>query len=453
MTDHFKIASLLSACGVSPARNEQILQIWKQSCNSLEQQEAFFNYCSRYKLAPWIYVQLGRMKMDELLHESVKEKFSASWSKIKLANEKRNKEATRFLSEFVKQNIDVAVLKGNLFAQTVYKDSGYKRMNDFDILIRREDWEKAQSVYISLGYIPLGFGWSGEKQKAAKYSHVGMSFISPDYSCIVGTQWGLKSPTTSYTVDMDEAWRTALPFDFCGVPVKQLSPEYNLLHLILHMGIYKCGIRDCMDVYNLIHACNIDPEKFRTLLLKSGALEKAHFTLRLSGLCVEIPSALLDAVAFKGSGFISRRLKRRLEVHRETGDFQDSYNDYFQDIEKVVIYFNIFPAFHKKLRCWLMIMKLIFFPDSDIASKLNDTPTARSVREKISARVKAPYFVFSLISQEIGWKFTILLFIKLFTDLIVSLKNYIFKTQSYFDYLRQRGIDPESIKKAVKDIQ
>ncbi len=228
------------------------------------------------------------------------------------------------------------ILKGNLFAHTIYKDVGYKRMNDFDILIKQEDWEKAQDVYHSLGFIPLGFGWSGEKQKVAKFSHVGMSYISPDFSCIIGTQWGLKSPTAAFKVNITEAWKTSRDFNFYDLRVKQLSPEYNLLHLVLHLGIYKCGIRDLMDVYNLILKDQPDPSKFAELAKQSNAIEKAIFTLELAGCCADLNPDYLQALRkhSQSNGFISRRLKKRKVLQEQCGDLQNSYNDYFQDIEK-----------------------------------------------------------------------------------------------------------------------
>ena len=43
--------------------------------------------------------------------------------------------------------------------------------------------------------------------------------------------------------------------------------------------------------------------------------------------------------------------------------------------------------------------------------------------------------------------------VALLIDLMVSLKNYFIKKESYFEYLHKRGIDPKSIENAVKNIQ
>lgn len=414
----------------------------------------FFEYCRKWKVAPWVYTQLERNRFHHLLSPEVLNLFQAEHQRILIQNENRNEVATQFLEEFVRQGIDVIILKGNYLAHVVYEDRGYKRMNDFDILVRREDWDRIQDIYLGLGYIPLGFGWSGEKEKPAKFSHVGMSFISPDYKCIIGTQWGLKSPTAGYTVNIDEAWSESVEFTFCNVPVRALSPEYNLLHLVLHMGVYKCGIRDCMDVYNLVLKQSFNEEKFFRIVQQAGALEKAWFTLNLCQLCcAALRPDFLTRFNTKKNHFLNRRLKMRLRVAVKQPDFQVSYNDYFQDIEKVVIYFNLFPKFHRKFVLYLKVLQLIYFPKKEVCLKLSDRYPNDSLLEGFMARLRAPYLVFSLIAQEIGWKFTVLLFVKLWVDLVISLKNYILPSESYFDYLKKRGIDPKEIVAAVKDIQ
>lgn len=408
----------------------------------------FFNYCLKWKIAPWVYIQLKRNML--FLTKETQHEFETEYQKVRQQNEARNKTALLFLKRFQEEGIDVAVLKGNYLAHAVYKDVGYKRMNDFDILIRKGDWDKIQDIYLELGFIPLGNGWSGEKEKPASYSHVGMSYISPDFSCIVGSQWGLKSPTTSYTVSVEDLWSNTINFDFCGLTVKALSPEYNLLHLVLHLGVYKCGIRDCMDLYNLAANITVDDDKYAAICKKVKCQSKSNFALTISNLCTAQFSIQTEQPI---NGFLKSRLEKRLAIHQRTGDYQDSYNDYFQDIEKQVIYFNLFPKFHKRLHYYFCILRLIYFSKSSINLKLNDTSDRKSFWKKLTSWIKAPYYIFSLIAQEIGWKFTCLLFIKLFFDLIFSLKNYFIKKDSYFDYLRKKGIDPRKIEAVVQNIQ
>ena len=451
--NNFELASLLSRVNLNQEEKDRILIGLNERTENFER-EVFFQYCKRWKLAPLVYAQTIKYAWENHFNDNILDQFKSHYEQAKTQNTNRNIRAVEFLTVFKEEGIDAIVLKGNYLAHQAYEEVGYKIMNDFDILIRKEDWDRIQDVYLGLGYIPLGFGWSGEKEKPASFSHVGMTFISPDFTCIIGSQWGLKSPTTSYHVDIEDVWKTAKPFNLCGVNVKSLSTEYNLLHLILHMGIYKCGIRDCMDLYNLMRTDTIDESELERLVHYANAEQKTRFTMTLSNLCCPVfEEKLIDKIAVKPQGFLGRRLIRRLEVKESTKDFQSSYNDYFQDIEKKVIYFNLFPQFHLKLLFYMKIIGLIYFPETQVALKLNDKTHHPHFWNKCISKLKAPYFVFSLIAQEIGWKFTILLFVKLFVDLIFSIKNYFVKSESYFDYLKQRGVDPQDIENAVKKIQ
>jgi hypothetical protein len=443
----FTLASYITTVEWSKAV-QQSIEIGLTEIIEQQEESAFYDYCLHWKIAPWVFVQLQRHNLS--LPAETMTLFEAEHSRITAQNTARNETALKFLKRFESEGIEVAVLKGNYLAHTVYEDVGYKRMNDFDILIHKEDWDKIQDIYLDLGYIPLGFGWSGEKEKPASYSHVGMSYISPDFTCIVGSQWGLKSPTTAYEISIDDIWKATVDFDFCGQTVKALSPEYNLLHLVLHLGVYKCGIRDCMDLYNLAASHSIDFEKYADICKKVKCESKSVFALSMSNFCQPQFTVQENQPI---TGFLNKRLKKRRAIHKRTGDFQDSYNDYFQDIEKQVIYFNLFPKFHKRLHYYLKILSLIYFSKSAVNLKLNDNADRPSIWRKFVSWFKAPYFVFSLIAQEIGWKFACLLFIKLFFDLLISIKNYFIKTDSYFDYLRKKGIDPKQIEAVVKNIQ
>lgn len=452
MNDNFYIASRLSKIRMTEQEAERVREKLEMMREDEKCQIDFFNWCRQWKMAPWIFTRVLREGLSGYIAPAVLEEFRKMHERIEEQNKNRNAEAVKFLRAFRDAGIDVCILKGNLFAHSFYRDIGYKRMNDFDILIHPRDWVKAQEIYAKLNYIPMGFGWSGEKQAPASFSHTGIPYISRNFQCIIGTQWGLKSPTTHYKVDLDEAWATARDFDLFGVTVKQLSPEYNLLHLILHMGVFKCGLRDCMDVYNLLLHEKMDENKVVRLLEKTDAVDKAFFTLQLANYCSEsVPQSLLSRL--QPSGFLAKRSRLRERAIEESSDFHISYNDYFQDIEKNVLYFNIVHKFHQKLVFYLRILRQIYFPARETALQLIDKKHKPTFWNRVRSFFVAPYLVFALIAQEIGWKFTILLFIKLFFDVIISLINYIIPRESYFAWLKKQNIDPKEIQRAVSNVQ
>ncbi len=450
----FKPCAILSKYSFTNEENQEITSFFETIQTNQNKQIAFFEYCKKWKIAPWIFVQMQRYEFLFFLDKNVQNNFSNFYKKIKIQNENRNNEALHFSDKFKNTGIDVIILKGNLFIHSIYNDVGYKKMNDFDMLIQPKDWKKVQEIYEHLNYIPLGFGWTGEKQEPAKFSHAGMSFISANYQCITGTQWGLKSPTSKYKLNIQKIWNATKVFDFYGLRLKQLSPEYNILHLILHIGIYKIGIRDCMDIYNIFITQTIDKELLYQIIIESNAIDKAYFAFKLCNLCAHVlDENYIERFKPKKETFITKRLQSRLKMAKKTGDFQLSYNDYFHEIENNVFYFNLFPYFHKKIYFYARIVKYIFLPKKELAFKLIDFSGKPTFLKYLEARWKAPRYGFQLIGEEIGLSITFLLFFKLFFDTFLSLKNYIFIKESYFDYLKKRNINVENIKQAVKEIE
>jgi len=450
----FKITALLSHIELTSEELDTCRNTLKSLLTSIIEQHVFYEYCFQWKLAPWMYLQLKKYRFLALFDQDVIERFENAYQDVEQENENRNKIAIQFLRAFQDHNIDVIILKGNAFIQTIYKDVGYKKMNDFDILIKSEDWPRIEQIYYDLGYIPLGFGWSGEKQKPAKYSPTSVPFISPDFNCMIGTQWGLKSSTTHFTVDTDELWETAVPFDFHGIPCKQLSPEYNLIHLILHLGVYKCGTRDCMDLYNLILSEELNVEKLFSIIKKTKAIQKSRYALEMCRLCSRhIPEEWIQRLPKGKPSFINTRLRKRLQMVNETGDMHESYNDYFQDIEKNVIHYYLFPEFHRRIYYFLKVLRLLYFPDIKHALKFIDKSHKPTLFNKVKARILGPWFSFSMIAQEIGWKYGVLLFLKMWVDTALSPLHYLISKESYFQYLKKKNIEPNQIKKLVQNVQ
>ena len=65
----------------------------------------------------------------------------------------------------------------------------------------------------------------------------------------------------------------------------------------------------------------------------------------------------------------------------------------------------------------------------------------------------APYYILSLLAEEIGLKATIFILAKLFVNLILSVSNYIKPKPNYFDFLENQGINPQSVKNMVSNVQ
>ena len=195
-------------------------------------------------------------------------------------------------------------------------------------------------------------------------------------------------------------------------------------------------------------------KNFFQLLKKTDAIQKSRYALTMCSLCSRhIPDEWIQRLPKGKPSFINKRLRKRLEMVQETGDMHMSYNDYFQDIEKNVIHYYLFPEFHRRIYYFLRVLRFIYFPDIKHALKFIDKSHKPTLFNKIRGRVLGPWFSFSMIAQEIGWTYGILLYLKMWVDTALSPLNYILSKESYFEYLKEKNIAPSQIKKLVDNVQ
>ena len=87
------------------------------------------------------------------------------------------------------------------------------------------------------------------------------------------------------------------------------------------------------------------------------------------------------------------------------------------------------------------------------ALKFIDKSHKPKLFNRMKARLLGPWFSFSMIAQEIGWKYGILLFVKMCFDTLISPINYFISKESYFQYLKRKGIESSKILKLVDNVQ
>jgi hypothetical protein len=175
------------------------------------------------------------------------------------------------------------MLKGIYLAEALYRDASYKRMNDVDFLVRRADVRKLYGIYEELGFFCVAPLMGDSAQNQEKYSHHMPPFVSRDLAGVLGTHWGLISPLTPYKIDLDAIWQRVVPFDFHGVPLLAMAPEDNLHHLCVHLPYYKTGLRELMDLYNLVREQGdaLDWERFLASVQAAGTEELVFHALSL----------------------------------------------------------------------------------------------------------------------------------------------------------------------------
>jgi hypothetical protein len=261
----------------------------------------FYTLAQENAVLPKVYAALKGMGVWESVEPSVREPWEAHAELIRERNQQRIEAAKPLLVRLLAEGKPVVLLKGACFAELLYGDVAYKKMNDLDFLV---SWEVAQglpAILQELAFIALSKPMASEPRKLRALTHHLPGYVSPNLSCMLGIHWGLTSPLAPYRLDEAAMWERLESLHYQGLPLFALSPMDNLHHVCVHLPHYKTGLRELADIYNLIRlqGDRIDWLTFEADIRKAGTSERVWHALSLVQAIDPDArvAALLDALA------------------------------------------------------------------------------------------------------------------------------------------------------------
>jgi len=138
-------------------------------------------------------------------------------------------ELNKVLKAFNETGIDVIVLKGAALAQTVYPDIALRPMGDMDLLVKKENLEKAEKLLADLGYDKF----IKKDSKRHPFHNTYLRIVNEE-SFVIEIHWNLVRKIFYTNINLNELWVDAIPTDSLGTKVLRLSPLHSLLYLCWH---------------------------------------------------------------------------------------------------------------------------------------------------------------------------------------------------------------------------
>ncbi len=176
--------------------------------------------------------------------------------------------------------IDCIVLKGSVIGHELLSFPGYKRMNDFDFLVKKSDALKTVQVIESLGY-QSSRAIFGKSADVDFKKHHSPPFYLPDGACVLGLHWDLLSPHRSERSPLERVWANKSVFRYGDVDAFRLGWDDFLIHLAAHLSDAKIGARELGDVFLVLQkalpAINVDDLMAR--IREWNAIEKFRNSL------------------------------------------------------------------------------------------------------------------------------------------------------------------------------
>ena len=178
-------------------------------------------------------------------------------------------ELERLLQEFARREVEVLPLKGPALAEMLLGDALMRLCDDLDLLVRREDFARAEGVLYEMGYIA--------RQEADDYHR---KFNRGEM--LVELHFAVVSPR-SFVFDLDGVWHRVRQERFRNTPAFAMWQEDMVLFLCLH-GL-KHGFSRLIWIVDIAYALSTLPR---------GGFEKLMLTAQRQGL----EQALLIACEF-----------------------------------------------------------------------------------------------------------------------------------------------------------
>ena len=202
---------------------------------------------------------------------------------------------------FGKENIELVLLKGCLLAENVYKDIGQRPMGDFDILIQKENLNKAHRILINLGYKKLY-----DKNKFIEKLQLVYNWGYLRDNQLLELHWDILTPHSIYSVNIQEFFSTKQKVRISNLKAFMFAPEFLLMHLCLHLNhnIHGGGIRlswyvdikkTCQIFYNEIN--------WETLVLKCDSYKINEPVLNNLFISFKYFNAKIPEYLFKNGSF------------------------------------------------------------------------------------------------------------------------------------------------------
>jgi hypothetical protein len=362
--------------------------------------ELFHRLAELNATAPLVWKNLSALRHTQHVPALVQQRFQITAHTIRDANEARLRHARELFARFSERRMPVVILKGVLFGETVYRDPYYKKMNDVDILIRKQDLDATYDIFAEMRFFSAVELVGGSPRKQEKFSHHAPPFFSRDLKLMVGTHWGLITPLAPYTIDYDAIWSRVVDVDFYGHAAKAMAPEDNLHHLCVHMPYYKCGLRELADIYNLVRHGPIDWELFAAEVAKAKTHNLVYHALLLANRVCPMP-AMQTAIA-------RARPRTSYYFRRDAGRKAASLSrllrgrcTHMSTIEKAYSDLNTTRDPVEKWSAYGRMWRGILFPPRADVLKMNALEQANGLA-LAWARLRAPWRVYRVFARDVG---------------------------------------------------
>ena len=261
--------------------------------------EQIANGSAQLGIAPFVYSQLQHRQLQDSIPPSSWKFLEETFVKSHAQNVWKFVRVREVLQKCHERDIPVIVLKGAALAQLVYPRVGCRPMGDIDILLKRSDLTKVETLLNQMHFEP--FSYQHTRKWYEDHHHHLIPYRSPDKSLVIELHHHIIPLDDPVQFSIQGLWDRAVPFEFENIPCFTLAPEDLLIHLCHHVAApnYFLGqLRSLCDIAETItyYEGHIDWEQLYERIVAFEVQCHAYYALWLANDCVgaAIPQDVLN---------------------------------------------------------------------------------------------------------------------------------------------------------------
>ena len=201
--------------------------------------QAFIQLASRHALIPLVAQELALAASDVVPAAVIAELRARSQQGVMRSLQLSGElvDAVHAMSAF---GADPMPFKGPTLAVLVYGSLSLRQYEDLDILVRRQEVERARKALLSLGYSPVS-PYNESQRVSIRRSGHHEQFVNPATHSTIELHWSLNNRALSRDSFEHQWWENRQSVSIGGLELHTLGVEQMLLYLCMHGGKHSWG--------------------------------------------------------------------------------------------------------------------------------------------------------------------------------------------------------------------
>jgi hypothetical protein len=196
--------------------------------------QSFFELASRHALVPLVAQELALAAPDVVPPATVAELRASSQQGV-MRSLQLSGELVAAVSALTAFGADPMPFKGPTLAVLVYGSLSLRQYEDLDILVRREEVERARKALLSLGYSTVN-AYNESQRASIRLSGHHEQFMHAATGATIELHWSLNNRSLTHDSFEHHWWNNRQSVAIGGVEMRTLGVEQMLLYLCMHGG-------------------------------------------------------------------------------------------------------------------------------------------------------------------------------------------------------------------------